>query len=392
MKIDFLSEAKKIEEWVVAIRREIHRHPEIMYEEFKTSQLIREKLDELGVEYQHPIAKTGVLAQIGTGEEPCVALRADMDALPIHEENDLDFKSTIDGKMHACGHDCHVAMLLGAVKIFKKHEKEIKGTVKFLFQPAEEGGAGGLKMREQGALENPKVSKIFGLHVWPTLPTGSIGSRPGTFLASAGFFEIEIKGKGGHAAMPHFSIDPITTTSQIISSLQNIISRETDPLEPAVLSVTYVNGGDAHNVIPEHIRFGGTIRSLTMEGQMRIQKRLKEIVEGVSVSNGCDSEVLFPGKVYPPTVNDPKCWQNVRNYAKGIFGNNIVEMEPVMGGEDFAYYTEACSGCFIALGIGNEEKGTTVSVHNPNFKVDEDALHLGVALHIMMAAEALDEF
>ena len=176
MKIDFLSEAKKVEEWVVAIRREIHRHPDIMYEEFKTSQLIREKLDELGVEYQHPIAKTGVLAQVGTGEEPCVALRADMDALPIHEENDLDFKSTIDGKMHACGHDCHVAMLLGAVKIFKKHEKEIKGSVKFLFQPAEEGGAGGLKMREQGALENPKVSKIFGLHVWPTLPTGSIGS------------------------------------------------------------------------------------------------------------------------------------------------------------------------------------------------------------------------
>ena len=392
MKVDFLSEAKNVEEWVVSIRREIHKYPETMYEEFKTSQLIREKLDELGVEYQHPIAETGVLAQIGTGQEPCVALRADMDALPIQEENDLDFKSTIDGKMHACGHDCHVAMLLGAVKIFKKYEKEIKGTIKFLFQPAEEGGAGGLKMREQGALENPKVSKIFGLHVWPTLPTGSIGSRAGTFLASAGFFEIEIKGKGGHAAMPHFSIDPITTTSQIISSLQSIISRETDPLEPAVLSVTYVNGGDAHNVIPEHVRFGGTIRSLTMEGQIRVQKRLKEIVEGVAASSGCDSKVLFPGKVYPPTVNDAKCWEDIGNYAKSIFGNNIVEMEPVMGGEDFAYYTETCPGCFVALGIGNEEKGTTVSVHNPNFKADEDALHLGVALHAMMATEALNEF
>ena len=390
MKKNFISEAKKIEEWVIGIRREIHKYPEVMYEEVKTSKLIREKLDELGVEYKYPVAKTGILAQVGTGESPCVALRADMDALPIQEENDLEFKSVIDGKMHACGHDCHVAMLLGAVKIFKKYEKEINGTIKFLFQPAEEGGAGGLKMTEEGVLKNPKVESIFGLHVWPTLPTGHIGARSGTFLASAGFFKILVKGKGGHAAMPNLSIDPVTATSQIVSSLQSIVSRETDPLEPAVLSVTYINAGKAHNVIPESVNIGGTIRSLTLEGQERIQKRLEEVTKSVALAHQCEAEVSFPGHVYPPTINDESHWNMVKKKGKDIFSENIVELDPVMGGEDFSYYTQVCPGCFVALGIGNEEKETTTSVHNPKFKVDEDALHLGVALHLLMATEALN--
>tara|TARA_B100000029_G_scaffold516760_1_gene633789 strand:- start:4781 stop:5959 length:1179 start_codon:yes stop_codon:yes gene_type:complete len=392
MNKDFVSEAKKIEKWVIEIRREIHKHPEIMYEEVKTSELIREKLDEMGVDYEYPIAKTGILAQVGTGSSPCIALRADMDALPIQEENDLDFKSVIDGKMHACGHDCHVAMLLGAVRVFKKHEKEINGTIKFLFQPAEEGGAGGLKMTEEGVLKNPNVKSIFGLHVWPTLPTGSIGARSGTFLASAGFFEIVVKGRGGHAAMPNLSIDPITATSQIISSLQNVVSREIDPLEPAVLSVTYVNGGKAHNVIPEFVKIGGTIRSLTFSGQEKIQKRVEEITKNISIAHDCEAEVAFPGHVYPPTVNDSKHWEMIKEKGKSIFSENIVELDPVMGGEDFSYYTQVCPGCFVALGIGNEEKETTTSVHNPKFKVDEDALHLGVALHLLMATEALNGF
>ena len=195
-------ESKSISDWIVKIRRELHEHPELMYEEFRTSELIRRELDKLDIQYKHPIAETGVLASIGNGNGPCVALRADMDALPIHEETDVPFKSKIDGKMHACGHDCHVSMLLGAAKLLKDKESEINGTIKLLFQPAEEGGAGGKLMREEGALENPDVERIFGLHVWPQMPSGQIGSREGTFLAATSSLSLTVKGVGGHAAVP----------------------------------------------------------------------------------------------------------------------------------------------------------------------------------------------
>src|SRR5438874_4495470 len=194
-------------EWIVAIRRELHQFPELGYQEVRTSELIRRKLDELGIPYRHPVAETGVVATLGSGDGPCVALRADMDALPITEEADVGFRSRNEGRMHACGHDCHTAMLLGAARVLKQREGEIRGTVKLLFQPAEEGGAGGLRMCEEGVLADPPVQRIFGLHIWPFLPTGSIGSRPGTFLAAAGQLAIEIIGKGGHAAMPHLAVD-----------------------------------------------------------------------------------------------------------------------------------------------------------------------------------------
>ena len=203
-------ESQEISDWIIDIRRELHKHPELMYEEVKTSALVRRELDKLGITYQSPIAKTGVLASIGNGKGPCVALRADMDALPIHEETDVPFRSEIDGKMHACGHDCHTAMLLGAAKILKSKESEINGTIKLFFQPAEEGGAGGKLMRDEGALENPKVERIFGLHVWPQMPTGQIGSKKGTFLAATTFLDLTIKGVGGHAAVPHLTRDPST--------------------------------------------------------------------------------------------------------------------------------------------------------------------------------------
>ena len=243
-------EAKKISDWIIDIRRELHKHPELMYEEVKTSALVRRELDNLGITYQSPIAKTGVLASIGNGNGPCVALRADMDALPIHEETDIPFKSKIDGKMHACGHDCHTAMLLGAAKILKSKENEFNGTIKLFFQPAEEGGAGGKLMREEGALENPTVERIFGLHVWPQMPTGQIGSREGTFLAATTFLDLTIKGVGGHAAVPHLTKDPVLTSAQIITNLQSIISRELDPLDSGVVSISAIQGGQAANVIP----------------------------------------------------------------------------------------------------------------------------------------------
>ena len=229
-----LGEAKAIDGWIVDIRRRLHQCPELLYELHATSKVVTEVLDELQIPYQAGIAETGILATIGNGDSPCVMLRADMDALPIEEEADVDFKSKHPGKMHACGHDCHTAMLLGAARLLKQQESQLKGTVKFCFQPAEEGGAGAKKMCDEGIMENPAVDKSFGIHVWPHIPTGQLTGRPGPFLAAASAFRMVVRGKGGHAAMPHYAIDPVTTAASIITQVQTIISREQDPLEAGV--------------------------------------------------------------------------------------------------------------------------------------------------------------
>ncbi|MEC7976567.1 MAG: IAA-amino acid hydrolase [Candidatus Thermoplasmatota archaeon] len=385
-------ESKSISDWIVKIRRELHEHPELMYEEFRTSELIRRELDKLDIQYRHPIAETGVLASIGNGNGPCVALRADMDALPIHEETDVPFKSKIDGKMHACGHDCHVSMLLGAAKLLKDKESEINGTIKLLFQPAEEGGAGGKLMREAGALENPDVERIFGLHVWPQMPSGQIGSREGTFLAATSSLSLTVKGVGGHAAVPQLAKDPVLTSARIITNLQSIISRELDPLESGVVSITVINGGNASNVIPSEVKVKGTLRSLTMDGLKELQKRVKEISEGIAQTHGCKAIVEYVGNDYPPTVNDSEMWKFAKNIGIELLGDdNVSDLDAVMGGEDFAYYTEKVKGCFVVLGMNNPDIDATYSVHHPMFKADEDALHIGTALHTIFALKSLEE-
>tara|TARA_B100000614_G_scaffold217468_1_gene202767 strand:+ start:282 stop:1472 length:1191 start_codon:yes stop_codon:yes gene_type:complete len=385
-------ESKSISDWIVKIRRELHEHPELMYEEFRTSELIRRELDKLDIQYIHPIAETGVLASIGNGNGPCVALRADMDALPIHEETDVPFKSKIDGKMHACGHDCHVSMLLGAAKLLKDKESEINGTIKLLFQPAEEGGAGGKLMREEGALENPDVERIFGLHVWPQMPSGQIGSREGTFLAATSSLSLTVKGVGGHAAVPQLAKDPVLTSARIITNLQSIISRELDPLESGVVSITVINGGNASNVIPSEVKVKGTLRSLTMDGLKELQKRVKEISEGIAQTHGCEAIVEYVGNDYPPTVNDSEMWKFAKNVGIELLGDdNVSDLDAVMGGEDFAYYTEKVKGCFVVLGMNNPDIDATYSVHHPMFKADEDALHIGTALHTIFALKSLEE-
>ena len=385
-------ESKSISDWIVKIRRELHEHPELMYEEFRTSELIRRELDKLDIQYKHPIAETGVLASIGNGNGPCVALRADMDALPIHEEADVPFKSKIDGKMHACGHDCHVSMLLGAAKLLKDKESEINGTIKLLFQPAEEGGAGGKLMREEGALENPDVERIFGLHVWPQMPSGQIGSREGTFLAATSSLSLTVKGVGGHAAVPQLAKDPVLTSARIITNLQSIISRELDPLESGVVSITVINGGNASNVIPSDVKVKGTLRSLTMDGLKELQKRVKEISEGIAQTHGCKAIVEYVGNDYPPTVNDSEMWKFAKNVGIELLGDdNVSDLDAVMGGEDFAYYTEKVKGCFVVLGMNNPDIDATYSVHHPMFKADEDALHIGTALHTIFALKSLEE-
>jgi len=385
-------ESKSISDWIIKIRRELHEHPELMYEEFKTSELIRRELDKLEIPYKHPVAETGVLASIGNGNGPCVALRADMDALPIHEETDVPFKSKIDGKMHACGHDCHVSMLLGAAKLLKEKENKINGTVKLLFQPAEEGGAGGKLMREQGVLENPDVERIFGLHVWPQMPSGQIGSREGTFLAATTFLDLTVKGVGGHAAVPHLTRDPVLTSAQIITNLQSIISRELDPLDSGVVSISAIQGGQAANVIPSEVKILGTLRSLTMDGLKKLQRRVKEIAESIAKAHECEAIVEYPGNDYPPTVNDGEMWDFAKKVGSDMLGEeNVSDLDAVMGGEDFAYYTEKVKGCFVVLGMNNPEIDATYSVHHPMFKADEDALHIGTALHTSFALKSLEE-
>jgi IAA-amino acid hydrolase len=388
----YYDEAIGIHDWITQLRRQLHRFPELMYEEVKTSALVRQTLDELDIPYRHPLAKTGVVATLGNGQGPCVALRADMDALPIHEEADVSFRSEVDGKMHACGHDCHTAMLLGAARLLKQREAEINGTVKLIFQPAEEGGAGGRLMRDEGALENPRVQRIFGLHVWPQLPTKSFGSRAGVFLAASGFLEMTVRGRGGHAALPHLAIDPVSVAAKIVTELQTIVSRELDPLESAVVSITAIHGGEACNVIPQEVKMKGTVRALSMNALMYLQQRVREISHHIAEAHRCEADVAFPGNDYPPTVNDAECWNVAKELAAELTGSDqVTELPAVMGGEDFAYYTEEVPGCFVAIGIRNEEQGAVFSVHHPQFKVDENALPLGSALHVAFAMQSLSD-
>ena len=387
---DIISQSREIHQWIVEKRRAIHRHPELMYEEFETSRLVQNTLSDLGIEYEKNIAVTGVVGVVGNGEGPCIALRADMDALPIHEEADVDFRSEIDGKMHACGHDCHTAMLLGAARVLKDNESEINGTIKLIFQPAEEGGAGGKMMRDHGVLEDPDVERIFGLHVSDKLPTGTLASKEGTLLAATSSIKILVSGNGGHAAMPHLTVDPVVTGSKIVVELQTLVSRELDPLESGVISITMANAGSATNVIPSSMELQGTIRSLTSDGITRLQQRVREVAEAIAMANRCIAEVTFPGNDFPPTVNDGECWELGRISAGEILGEECVsEMGSIMGGEDFSYYTQVIPGCFSFLGVGNPEIGAVYGVHHPKFKVDEDALSLGTAIHVNTAFKAL---
>ncbi len=387
-----LADAKTIQAWIVNIRRELHRHPELQYQEVKTSAVVRRELAQLGISFDYPIAETGVVARIGSGDGPCVALRADMDALPINEQADVTFRSESPGKMHACGHDCHTAMLLGAARLLKSRESEIPGTIKFLFQPAEEWGAGGQRMVNEGALRNPEVQRVFGLHVWPQLPTGTIGGRAGTLLAATSSLKITIQGRGGHAAFPHFTIDPVLTMAKVVTELQSIVSREIDPLDSAVVSITAIHGGETFNVIPETAMAIGTIRSLSLDGIQSLQQRIREIASLIAEANRCQARVEFPDVDYPPTVNDEHCWKVACQLGGELLGaQRVHELPPVLGGEDFAFYAQVVPGCFVALGVRNDAIGATYNVHHPKFKVDEDALPIGAAMHVAFALRSLAE-
>jgi len=387
-----LAEAKAIADWMVTKRRQLHQYPELAYEEVKTSTLVRETLQELDIEHEGGFAVTGVVATLGNRKGPCVALRADMDALPIQEEADVDFRSTVPNKMHACGHDCHTAMLLGAAKLLKDHESELRGTVQLIFQPAEEGGGGAKRMCDEGALDKVPIDRIFGIHVWPTAATGTVLGAKGVILAAANMIRIKIVGKGGHGALPHLTRDPIACAAKVIVEMQTIVSRETNPFTPTVVTFGSIHGGDPKgpNVIPGTVEIFGTLRSQTDEGLAELERRVKEIAEWVAQANRCQADVEVPFSC-PATVNDADCWDIARRAAEGIVGQqHVYAMDPIMGGEDFAFYRtqKNIPGCFTFLGV-KADGWDDYPVHHPQVRMDENALPIGAALHVQTALEAL---
>jgi len=384
--------ADAIQDWIIALRRQLHRFPELGFEEVRTSQLVRDTLDGFGIPYRHPLAKTGVLATLGDGRGPCVALRADMDALPVQEEADVRFRSEVPGKMHACGHDCHTAMLLGATRLLQERAGDVHGTVKLLFQPAEEAGAGGLRLIEEGALNEPRVERIFGLHVCPWFATGQLRARAGRFLAASVAVELTLRGQGGHAARPHLAVDPIATAAKLILEVQTLVSRETDPLDAAVLSITAIHAGEAHNVIPDSVMMKGTLRALAPASLPWMKQRLKEMAEQIAGANRCKAQVRFIGQEYPPLVNDVRCWESAKRVAQALLGSDAVQdCQPMLAAEDFAYYLQRVPGCWMFLGTRNEAQGAVHELHSPKFKVDEAVLPRGAALLAALALRSLDE-
>jgi amidohydrolase len=384
--------AKQYAPETIEIRRHLHAHPELSYKEFQTSAFVQEKLKGLGIPFEIK-ATTGVVGLI-KGKNPdkrIIALRADMDALPIREENAVPYKSQNEGIMHACGHDAHTSILLGASKILQELKSEWEGTVKLIFQPGEEKNPGGASLLiKEGVLHDPQPQAIFGLHVHPGLETGKFSFRGGRSMASADEIYITVKGKGGHAATPHLTVDTILVASHIVVALQQVISRNKNPFSPSVLSISSFQGGFTTNVIPSEVKLMGTFRAMDESWRFQAHKLIHRVCKGIAQAMGAEIEVLVDVG-YPVVNNDEKLYPIAREKAQEFVGReNVEETEVRMGSEDFGYYTQEIPGCFYRIGVMNEAKGIISSVHTPTFNIDESAIEKGMGMMAWLGVSIYD--
>ncbi len=384
--------ASQIHEEIRGIRHHLHSHPELSFHEFETQKYVEARLKEIGITQIEHCANTGLVALI-EGNEPqskVTALRADMDALPIQESNQADYASKNPGVMHACGHDVHTSSLLGAARLLHETRSEWKGTVKLIFQPGEEKFPGGASlMIKEDVLQKPKVESIIGQHVMPLLPAGSVGFRSGIYMASADEIYMTVKGKGGHGAMPQFNIDPVLITSHILTALQQVVSRNAHPIVPSVLSFGKVIANGATNVIPDEVYLEGTFRTLNEEWRSEAHQKIKKMAIGIAESMGGSVEVDIK-KGYPFLHNDERLAADSRTWSEAYLGKeNVHDLDIWMAAEDFSYYSQEIPACFYRLGIRNEDRGITSSVHTPTFDIDEDALPVGAGLMAWLAIKEL---
>ncbi len=383
---DFFEDIRKI-------RHHIHANPELSFKEFETSKFVKETLEGFGYEEIKSVANTGLTA-ILKGKNPdkkVIALRADMDALPILEANNTSYKSKNEGVMHACGHDVHTACMLGAAKILREVKDELEGTIKFIFQPGEEKLPGGASiMIKEGVLQNPAPNKIVGQHVMPLIPTGKVGFRKGMYMASADEIYITVKGKGGHGAMPDLCVDPVLIASHIIVALQQIVSRVASPKIPSVLTFGKVIANGATNIIPNEVKIDATFRTFNEEWRYKAHEKMVKMAEGIAEAMGgsCDFDIHVG---YPYLENHPELTESSKNAAIDYLGEeNVVELDLWTGAEDFAFYSHQVDACFYRLGTRNEEKGITSLVHTPTFDIDEEALKIGAGLMSWIAINNLN--
>ncbi len=362
---------EQMKEW----RHDIHAHPEIAFEENRTSDIVARELESFGIEVHRGLAKTGVVGVLKNGDGPSIGLRADMDALPIHEANEFEHRSKHDGKMHACGHDGHTSMLLGAAR-YLSETRQFKGTINFIFQPAEEGEGGARVMIEEGLFDKFPCESVYGVHNMPGKDTGTFHLRSGPLMAAYDTFQIRVRGRGCHAAMPHQGVDPIVVASQIVTALQTITSRNMDPIESAVISVTQIHGGDTNNVIPDGVFMEGTTRSFRPEIRDWLEPSMRRVVDGVATALGAEIEFDYLRR-YPSTINHVPETAIAAKIAAEVAGDSRVTTDtpPVMGGEDFAFMLEKVPGCYLFIGNGDGEGACMV--HNPNYDFNDEILPVG---------------
>ena len=388
----FHSLATNRKEELVAIRRHLHAHPELSYQEDETARFISKKLDEMGISHVGQIGGNGIVASIGTQGGKVVALRGDMDALPILEENDVPYASKNKGVMHACGHDVHTTCLLGAASVLKSMESDLNGLVQLIFQPAEERIPGGASlMIKDGILKNPDIQLIFGQHVFPDMEVGHVGFKEGMYMASADELYFTVKGKGGHAALPHTCIDPVLIASHLIVALQQMVSRRARADMPTVLSIGKVEAKGATNIIPDKVQLEGTMRTMNEELRDKMHKEIEQLANHLCKSMGAEVDIEIR-KGYPSLVNDPKVTNWAKSKAIEVLGDDKVHDLPIrMTAEDFAYFAQEVPACFYRLGTSNKAAGIGAPLHTSRFDVDEDALVIGTSLMSTFAAKALDE-